>query len=44
MSWSQGTLLQAPAPIGPWTTNTATSPYLFTPASPQQTFYRVRVQ
>lgn len=43
LTWSQGALLQAASVAGPWTTNTATSPYTNTPATPHQ-FYRVRVQ
>jgi hypothetical protein len=43
LSWSQGTLLQAPTPNGPWQTNTASSPYTVPMTSPQQ-FYRVIVR
>ena len=43
LAWPVGTLLQAPSVTGPWTTNSATSPYTFTPSGPQE-FYRVRVQ
>jgi len=43
LSWPQGTLLQATNVVGPWTTNTATSPYTNQPSSPQM-FYRVLVQ
>jgi len=43
LTWSQGTLLEADKVTGPWSTNLATSPYLFAPTPPQK-FYRVRVQ
>jgi hypothetical protein len=43
LSWPQGTLLEATELTGPWSTNTATSPYLFAPAGAKK-FYRVRVQ
>jgi hypothetical protein len=44
LTWSHGTLLQAPTPNGPWQTNsTAASPYAVPMNSPQQ-FYRVIVQ
>jgi len=43
LQWSQGTLLEAPSVLGPWTTNTTTSPAILTPSGPQK-FYRVRVQ
>jgi len=43
LTWSHGTLLQAPTPNGPWQTNTASSPYTVPMNSPQQ-FYRVVVQ
>lgn len=43
LSWPQGVLLQADALTGPWQTNSASSPYLFTPAAPQK-FYRVIVR
>ena len=39
----QGTLLEAPALSGPWTTNLNTSPYVVNPTAAQK-FYRVRVQ
>lgn len=39
LSWGHGTLLQAPSAFGPWTTNTATSPYTNTLPS-GTTFYR----
>jgi len=42
LSWPQGTLLEATSLHGPWTTNSAPSPYLVTPTGPQK-FYRVRV-
>jgi hypothetical protein len=42
LQWSAGTLLQAPAVTGPWTTNSASSPYTVTPtpAAPQM-FYKI---
>lgn len=43
LTWSQGTLLQADQLTGPWTTNTALSPYLVTPTALHK-FYRVCVQ
>jgi hypothetical protein len=43
LKWSQGTLLEAPALSGPWTTNLSTSPYVVNPTAAQK-FYRVRVQ
>jgi hypothetical protein len=43
LQWSQGTLLQATNILGPWTTNNAVSPAIFTTTGPQK-FYRVRVQ
>jgi len=43
LSWPVGTLLEAPAPTGPWTTNYATSPYTNEPSSSRK-FFRVRVQ
>jgi len=43
LDWSQGTLLEAPALTGPWTTNLNSSPYIVTPTGAQK-FYRVRVQ
>ena len=43
LQWSQGTLLEATNLTGPWTTNTAASPYTITPGAPQM-FYRVKVQ
>jgi hypothetical protein len=42
VTWPGGTLLQAPAVTGPWTTNVATSPYTFTPSSSQQYFRSVQ--
>jgi hypothetical protein len=42
LTWPYGTLLQATSLSGPWTTNSATSPYLVTPLGPRE-FYRVRV-
>lgn len=44
LTWSHGTLLEAPTPTGPWHTNSAAaSPYTVPMSSPQQ-FYRVVVQ
>jgi hypothetical protein len=42
LSWSQGTLLEAPAVTGPWTTNSATSPYPV-PANQAKQFYRLQI-
>jgi hypothetical protein len=43
LTWPQGTLLEAPSVTGPWTTNSASSPY--TNSSPTGVkFYRVIVQ
>ena len=39
VTWSAGSLLQAPSVTGPWTTNAATSPYTLTPTG-AGTFYR----
>ena len=43
LTWAKGTLLQADAITGPWTTNSAPSPYLVAPAGAKR-FYRVQVQ
>jgi len=43
LTWPQGTLLEAGQLTGPWTTNTAISPYTFTPTAPQK-FYRLIIQ
>jgi hypothetical protein len=43
LQWPTGILLQAPSVSGPWTTNSATSPYTLSPAAPKM-FYRVKVQ
>lgn len=43
VSWTAGTLLEAPSLNGPWTTNNATSPYIFAPAGPQK-FFRLQLQ
>ena len=43
VTWPQGMLLQADAVTGPWTTNSASSPYLFAPSAAKR-FYRVKVQ
>ena len=40
LTWPQGTLLQAPTVNGPWTTNSASSPYTAPMTEPQQ-YYRV---
>jgi hypothetical protein len=41
VTWPEGTLLQSAKLAGPWTTNTATSPYTFAPTN-SQVFFRVR--
>jgi hypothetical protein len=40
VNWSggQGVLLESTNLLGPWTTNTVTSPYVFTPAGPMEFF------
>jgi hypothetical protein len=38
-----GTLLESTSLGGPWTMNTAVSPYQFTPVSPQK-FYRIVIR
>jgi hypothetical protein len=43
LSWPSGTLLEADAITGPYTTNNATSPYTFAPAATKK-FFRVKVQ
>jgi hypothetical protein len=43
LTWSQGTLLESPNPTGPWTTNTAASPYTTSPTGSQK-FYKVQVR
>ena len=43
LSWPTGTLLQAPAVTGPWTTNNVASPYTNSMPGTKQ-FYRVRVR
>lgn len=43
LTWPQGILLQAPNPIGPWTTNGVSSPYTNQPGNSRM-FYRVLVQ
>ncbi len=43
VTWPQGTLLEADEVSGPWTTNTAASPYVTTPAAAKK-FYRVIVK
>ena len=43
LTWPNGTLLEAPAVTGPWTTNLNTSPYTNNITGPQH-FYRVRVR
>jgi hypothetical protein len=40
LTWSQGTLLQSTNLLGPWTTNTTTSPYTF-PATNSQNFFKL---
>lgn len=41
LTWSAGTLLEATAVTGPWTTNSATSPYTNTPTGAQKYFRAV---
>ncbi|HEX4265406.1 MAG TPA: hypothetical protein VH597_13800 [Verrucomicrobiae bacterium] len=43
LNWSPGILLQATNLLGPWTTNSGTSPMNISPAAASQTFYRVLV-
>jgi hypothetical protein len=43
ISWPVGTLLEAPTVTGPWTTNSAASPYTFRPTGAQR-FFHVMVQ
>jgi len=43
LQWSQGMLLEATTPQGPWTTNASGSPLVISPAAPQK-FYRQLVQ
>lgn len=43
VTWPQGTLLEADEATGPWSTNTAASPYVTTPAAAKK-FYRVIVK
>lgn len=43
ITWPQGTLMEATNILGPWTTNSASSPYT-TPASGNNKFYRVIVR
>ncbi len=43
LQWSQGTLLEATNILGPWTTNSAPSPFTVTPTGPQK-YYRIKVQ
>jgi hypothetical protein len=38
LSWSEGTLVQSSNLLGPWITNTNTSPYVVTPTNGQQYF------
>jgi hypothetical protein len=40
--WSRGTLLQSTNLAGPWTTNSAASPYTFAPTN-TQTYFKVKV-
>jgi hypothetical protein len=39
--WTGGVLLQATNALGPWTTNTSSSPYTVSPTNPQQ-FFRAK--
>ena len=43
LQWSPGTLLEATSLAGPWTTNTASSPYMVTPTGARM-FFKVKVQ
>ena len=43
LSWPSGSLLEATNVLGPWTTNSATSPYQFTPTAPQR-YFRLQLQ
>jgi hypothetical protein len=43
LTWPRGTLLEATDVTGPWTTNSATSPYSVGPAGAKK-FFRVRAQ
>jgi hypothetical protein len=43
LSWPNGTLLQAPAVTGPWTTNNVASPFTNSMTGTKQ-FYRVMVR
>jgi len=43
LTWPQGTLLEATNVIGPYTTNNATSPYLFALTGPMK-YFRVKIQ
>jgi hypothetical protein len=43
LTWPRGTLLEANDVTGPWTTNSAASPYTVEPAGAKK-FFRVRVQ
>jgi hypothetical protein len=43
LTWPSGTLLEANDLAGPWSTNSATPPYTFTPSAAKK-FYRVQVQ
>ncbi len=43
LTWSQGTLMEAPSVTGPWTANNATSPYTVTPTGTMK-FYQVKVR
>jgi len=42
LSWPSGTLLEAPTPAGPWTTNQSTAPYTNNPMSGSK-FFKVQV-
>jgi hypothetical protein len=39
VQWSQGTLTEATNLLGPWSSNSSSSPLILTPSEPQ-TFYR----
>ncbi len=42
LDWDLGTLLETTNINGPWTTNTATSPYIASPTGPQK-YFRVQL-
>jgi regulation of enolase protein 1 (concanavalin A-like superfamily) len=44
LTWSQGTLLEATNILGPWVTNTATSPYVAPVNTTGNKFFKIQVQ